>query len=311
MANPLLRSNLPDLFLEDALPSIDYIIQEEYEGFKPKFEQLFNVRNMKTSISQTTQVSSLVPASIVGEAESLPMQKIYQGYSKTYTARKFGILLATSQEAIDDEQYDVFNKNPRRLARSFMSAQEIDASSILNEAFSTVGPDGQSLCSVAHPLLAPGSASPGTNRLAVDSDLSMTSLKDMATLFRGQVDSAGNKISIDPKCLVVPKELEFTAIELLESVMLVDIANANVNALNSIKASRSMSPVVWDYLSDPDAWFLMADPIDHDINWYWRKQPSLDNEMEFKTEVALTKMSARWAVGFSDWRGITGTPGAP
>lgn len=310
MANPLLRSNLPDLFLEDALPSISYIIQEEYEGFKPKFSELFNVRDMKGSISQTTQISSLVPASVVGEAESLPMQKIYQGYAKTYTARKFGILLATSQEAIDDEQYDVFNKNPRRLARSFMSAQEIDAASILNEAFTTVGPDGQALCSVSHPLLAPGAASPGSNLLAVAADLSMTSLKDMATLFRGQVDSAGNKISIDPKYLVVPAALEFTAIELLESVMLVDIANANVNALNSVKASRQMSPVCWDYLSDSDAWFLMAAPVDHDINWFWRKQPSLDNEMEFKTEVALTKMSARWAVGFSDWRGITGTPGA-
>jgi hypothetical protein len=44
--------------------------------------------------------------------------------------------------------------------------------------------------------------------------------------------------------------------------------------------------------------------------FYWRKRPELGTDYDFKTEVALTKLVGRFAVGYSDWRGIVGTTGA-
>lgn len=309
MSSIQLRSNYSDLVLENALPALEFIAEDEFQSFAPRYEMIFNVKEMRTAIAQSTQVSSLQPAGIVGEAETVPLQKIYQGYHKTYSAVKYGIMMASSQELIDDLEYDVMSSNPRKLTRAFMSTVEISAADVLNSGFSSAGPDGLSLFSTSHPLLAPG-AGTSSNRLAVDSDLSMTSLKNMVTLMRAQVDTAGNKIMLNPKSLIVGPSNEFTAVELIKSVMLPDSSNASVNSLNSVSAQYKIDPIIWDYLTDDDAWFLAADKIDHLLCFYWRKRPELATDFDFKTEVALTKLVGRFAVGYSDWRGIVGTPGA-
>jgi hypothetical protein len=304
-----LRSNYSDLILEDALPALEFIAEDEFQTFAPRYEMIFNVKDMKTSIAQSTQISSLQPAGVVGEAQQIPLQKVYQGYDKTYTALKYGIMMASSQELIDDLEYDVMAANPRKLTRAFMSTVEITAADVFNSGFSTTGPDGKVLFAADHPLLAPG-AGVGSNLLGVAADLSMTSLKAAITLLRAQVDTAGNKIQLDPKKLIVSADNEFTAVELLKSVMLPDSGNANVNAVNSVGSQYRIDPVVWDYLTDGDAWFLSADKLDHMLCFYWRKRPELSTDFDWKTEVALTKLVGRFAVGYSDWRGIVGTPGA-
>jgi hypothetical protein len=304
-----LRSSLPDLVLEDALPALEFIVGEEYQAFEPKYEKIFNVKDMKTSIAQSTQVSSLQAAGVVGEAETIPLQRVYQGYAKTYTALKYGILLATSQELIDDEQHDVLGENSRRLMRAYMSSTEILGADILNTGFTTTGPDGKALFATDHPLLAPG-AGTGSNLLVTGADLTMTSLKAMVTLLRGTVDSAGNKVNIRPKQLIVSKDDEFTARELLKSIMLPDSANANVNAINSVSAEYQIDLVVWDYLTASDAFFVAGEKSDHNLMFYWRKRPAIASEYDFKTEVALTKLSGRMTAGYSDWRGIVGSDGS-
>lgn len=306
----LKRQNLPDLYLIDALPFLEAVIEESYEGYPSVAEMLFNVKDMKNGIAQHTQVSSLSAAGQVGEGEEIPQDRVYQGYSKTYIARKFGILLSTSQEAIDDERFDSISKNASKLGRAIRSAEEIDAANVLNNAFSTTGLDGKALCVTDHPLLSPG-AGTSSNRLASDADLSITSLKDMVTVFKKQLDTSGNKLMINPKKLVVPSELEYLAYELLRSSYLPDTANG-YNNVNSMGPSGlyKIEPQCWEYLTDSDGWFLMADKADHEIYQFWSKRPEIKQEIDFKTDVALTRILARWDVGYSDWRGISGTTGA-
>lgn len=305
----LLRSNLPDLVMADALPYLEFICEDEFQSFEPRYEKIFNVKEMRSGIAQSTQVSSLQAAGAVGEAEAVPLQKIYQGFSKTYTAIKYGIMLASSQETLDDLEYDVLAKNARKLMRSFMTTVEITSAAVLNNGFSDTGPDGKVLFATDHPLISAG-AGTTSNRLAVDSDLSMSSLKSMITLLRAQVDTANNKIQLQPRQLIVPSSLEFTAHELLKSQMLVAADNASVNAVNSVNDRYKIEPVVWDYLTDDDQWQLATDSSDHMLCFYWRQRPSISSDADFKTNVALTKLLGRFAVGYSDFRGIVGTPGA-
>lgn len=305
----LKRQNLPDLYLADALPFLEAVIEEEYESYPSVASVLYNVRDMKNGIAQHTQISSLSVAGQVGEGEEIPQDRVYAGYSKTYISRKFGILLATSQEAIDDERFDSISKNAAKLGRAVRSAEEIDAATVLNNGFSTAGPDGKVLCASDHPLLSPG-AGTSSNLLAVAADLSITSLKDMITVFKKQLDSSGNKVMIKPKKLVVPSELEYLSYELLRSSYLPEGSYNNVNSVGNGAGLYTIEPQCWEYLTDSDAWFLMADKSDHDIYQFWSKRPDIQQEMDFKTDVALTRILARWDVGFSDWRGISGTPGA-
>lgn len=305
----LKRSNLPDLYLEDALPALESIIDDEYAGFEPRCEMIFNVKDSSRSIEQTTQLSALAAAGAVNEGASVPMRDIQQGFDKTYSHTKYGLMISVSQESIDDGNFDIMAKHARKLARALVETQEIQAAAIFNSGFGDTGPDGVSLFNTAHPLLAPG-AGTSSNTLASAADLSSTSLKSLLTVMRQQKDSAGNRINIRSKKLIVPSDLEFTAHELLESINLVDSANASVNATNSIRERYSMEPLVWDYLTDSDAWFLAADKDDHELRWFWRSRPSVSSDMDFKTDVALMRILARFSVGYSDWRGIAGTEGA-
>lgn len=303
-----IRSNFSDLVLEDALPALEHIVEEEYQAFPMVSEKIFNVRDMSTSIAQSTQISSLSAAQIVAEAQQIPMQKVVQGYKKTYQAVKYGILLGVSQEMLDDDPYSVMEKNPKRFARAFATAQEISGAAILNGGFTDAGPDGKSLFATDHPGLTAG-APAVSNKLSTAADLSVTSVKALITLLRKTKDTAGNRVQIKPKNLIVSSDDEFLAYEILKSIMLPDSANASLNAVNSINSLYSLEPAVWDYLTSEDAYFLAADKMDHELNWYWRKRPVLDSDYEFKTDVALMKMTGRWVAGYSDFRGIVASEG--
>lgn len=304
----LRRNNLPDLYLEDALPFLKAVIEEEHEEYQSVCEQIFNVGDMQNGIAQTTQVSSLAPAGEVGEGEEINQDRVYAGYSKTYKARKFGILLSTSQEAIDDQRYDSISKNARKLGRAMASATEIDAAAIFNNGFSSNGLDGVPLFSRVHPLLAPG-AGTSSNQLATDADLSTTSVKDMITVMKKQLDSAGNKIMIKPKILLVPSELEYSAYEILKSTYLADVSTNNLSSIGP-NGRYIIEPMSWEYLTDSDAFFMLSDKMDHELHMFWAKRPEIRQEIDFKTDVALTRILARWDVGYSDWRGVCGTTGA-
>ena len=304
----MLRNQFSDLYLEDALPQLEMIIQEQYSEFPKIYEKIFNVKDMKASIYQTTQVSSLKPPVAVAEGAQIPLQSMVQGFSKTYKALKYAGMLAVSQEALDDEGSEIFTKAPRAFARAFNETEETLAAAILNGGFADAGPDGQSLFSAAHPALVSGAANQ-SNLLGTAADLSSTSLKALYTLLRQTRDTAGNRIQIKPKHLVVSAADEFLAHELLNSVMLPNVGNESLNAVNSMKDRYNVDPVVWDYLTSEDAFFVTGDKLDHNLCFLWRKRPVLESDTEFKSEVALTKMSMRLVAGYSDWRGIVASAG--
>lgn len=302
-----LRGNFDDLVLEDALPSLEMIVAEEYDQFPTAYDKVFNVKEMKTSIAQSTQISALKSAGQVGEGEQIPMQQVIQGYKKTYTALKYGILLGVSQEMLDDDPYDVMSDNPRRLSRAFNEAIETSAWSVFNNGFSTNGLDGVPLFSAAHPALQSGVADQ-SNLLGTAADLSVTSVKALFTLLRKTRDSAGNRIQIKPSKLIVSADDEWLAHEILDSAMLPNSGNESVNAVNSLTL-YGVKPMVVDYLTSTDAFFAAGDKMDHKLCFYFRKRPQLETDYEFKTQVALMLMTGRWDAGYSDWRGVVGSAG--
>lgn len=303
----LFRGNLPDLYLEDALPFLENVIQENLEQYPYVSEKVFNMGTMKHGIAQHSQVSALSPASEVAEGAEIGQDKIYQGFSTTYKAKKYGVLLATTQESIDHEKWSVLSKNPQRMARSVASTRETVAASVFNNGFATNGSDGVPLFSTAHPLLAPG-AGTSSNLLGTPADLSATSLKDLITVMRKQLDTAGNKVMIQPKTLLVPVELEFVAYELLRSTYLPDTPNNNLSSVGP-SGLYKIEPLSWNYLTDTDAFFLIGQ--DHEMHWFWDKMPEVKTQMEFKSDIALTRILTRFVCGYSDWRGVAASAGAP
>lgn len=305
----LLRQNLPDLYLADALPFIEEVIEEAHESYPFVSEKIFNMRDMTHGIAQHAQVSSLSPAAEIGEGEEINQDRVYQGYSTNYVAKKYGLMLVTSQESIDHERIDSISKNPKKMARAMASTREILAAQVFNNGFSTTGSDGKVLFATDHPLLAPG-AGTSSNKLATGADLSITSLKDLNTVMKSMKDTAGNRIMVKAKTLLVPGALEYLAYELVKSLYLPGDSLNNVNSMGP-EGVVKLEPVCWEFLTDDDAFFLAADKDEHELYWYWDKHPEVKTKEEFKSDSALTRMLARWAVGYSDWRGVVGTSGNP
>lgn len=307
------RENFSDLVLEDALPVLEEVITDTLEEFPMEHERIFNMRTMDRAIVQHTQVTGIPALGVVAEGTEYPMDQMYQGYDVTFKAHKYGVIVPITQELLEDNQHEEAFDRAMHLARAMREAERISAASIFNNAFSVAGPDGVSLCNTAHPLAYPG-AGTTSNRLAVDADLSLASLEDLVTVMRKTKDQAGKKVLIRPKYLIVPPELEFTAHELLQSEMKPQASTASSiteeNSVNSMKSRYGLEPMVMDYLTDDDAWFIAGDKGSHKIYWYTRKAPSTSSDMEFKSDTALMKISARWALGYSDFRGIAGTQGA-
>lgn len=303
----MLRTQFPDLYLEDALPFLEKVIEEEYEQYPSVAEKILNTQDMPYGIAQHTQQSALSPLVETGEGSEIPQDKVYPGYSTTFKSAKFAAMISVSQEMLDHEKVQSLVKLPRKLSRSAHTTVETKTASVFNNAFSTTLSDGKVLCATDHPLLAPG-AGTGSNALATPADLSITSLKDMITVFHKQVDTAGNKLMISPKWLLVPQELSFLAHELVKSAFLPEGSYNNVNSVNTL---YSIEPIVWQYLTDADAFFLCGDKMDHELHMFWDKRFEVKSAMDFKTDSALTRGLLRFAYGASDWRGVVGTPGAP
>ncbi len=306
------RENFSDLVLEDALPVLEEIVTDTMEEFPMEHEKIFNMRTMDRGIVQHTQTTGIPAVGSVGEGEEYGMDSGVQGYDTTFKAIKYGVIVPITEELLEDNMHDEAFDRAGSLGRSMREAERISAASIFNNAFSNVGPDGVSLCNVAHPLPYPG-AGVSSNRLAVDADLSLASLEDMTTVMRKTRDGSGKKVLVRPRFLMVPSELEFTAHELLQSESKPQASTANniseINSVNSMRSRYGLEPMVMDYLTDPDAWFLSADKGGHKVYWYQRKAPQTSSDMEFKSDVALMKIKARWALGYSDFRGIAGTSG--
>lgn len=230
-----------------------------------------------------------------------------QGYVSRLTNTVYALGAKITQEAIEDNQYEaVAQKKAAKLARSMRQTKENVFANVLNRGFnaSYAGGDGKELLATDHPTLSGVQA----NELAVAADLSEASLEDVLTLIRGFKDSRGLRIQAKGMKLIVPPELEFDATRILSST------NQSGTDLNDINAMRELGMlpggvVVWDYLTDADAFFVKTD-VPEGLIRQQRRALSLKQDNDFDTSNACMKADERYAGGWADWRGIAGSPGS-
>lgn len=246
-------------------------------------------------------------APIKPEAQGISYDTDAQGYTTTLTNTVYGLGAKVSQEAIDDNQYfPVAKKKAGKLARSMRQTKENVYANVLNRGFNSsyTGGDGKELLATDHPTLS-GAQS---NELAVAADMSEASIEDLLTLIRGLKDSRGLRIQAKGVKLIAPAELEFEATRILKSELRVGTANNDTNAMREM----GMLPggvCIWDYLTDPDAFFIKTD-VDEGLIRQQRRALAFTQDNDFDTDNACMKATERYAAGWADWRGIVGSPGA-
>jgi hypothetical protein len=82
------------------------------------------------------------------------------------------------------------------------------------------------------------------------------------------------------------------------------------NRADNWMKTQNLRVVVWSKLTDSDAWFLLTDKSQAGLVFYDRNNLETDSDRDFKTKDFMYSVYTRFSVGWTDWRGIFGTPGA-
>ena len=246
-------------------------------------------------------------APIKPEGSAISYDTDAQGYVSRLTNTTYALGAKVTEEAIDDNQYEsVAQRKAAKLARSMRQTKENVFANILNRGFNSsyTGGDGKELLATDHPSLSGSQA----NELSVAADLSEASLEDVLTLIRQMKDSRGLRIQLKGQALIVPPELEFEATRIVSSVNQSGTANNDINAMREL-GMLPKGVMVWDYLTDADAFFVKTDAPEGLIRQQ-RRALRIEQDNDFDTSNACMKASERYAGGWADWRGIAGSEGA-
>ena len=301
-------------------PGLRKVIYMAYKNQPSRYSDFLNVLSSKKAYEEWTAWAGVGPAVEKLEGKAITYKDPTGLPVKRITHVTYGLGMRQTMEAKSDEQYGIAAKIAQSIGKAHKVRREIEAANMFNGAFGTwnnTGFDGKALCATDHPLYQGQSYSAATtditsepqrsgstcsNKLATASDLDYTSLQDMITLARRTVDEDGDFLTIEPRKLLIPPELDWVAREITRSPDRPDTANRAKNVLPSIQVDT------WHFLLDTDAWFLLGDQ--HDLNFFNRMDLQTDMEDDFDTGDTLYRGIQRFSTGFGDWRGIYGTPGA-
>ena len=302
---PTLRTTLPSLYL-NRLANLEDVLFDEMPIEAGVFQRILKVRDMGNKpFVKTTTVASFGTVPIKTEGAAVTYEDLAAGFDQTYQADTYELAFRASKEALDDEQEEVVSDAARALGSSMNYTYDVDHANLFNNGFSSsfLGPDGVSLFSTAHPLVGGGTY---RNRPTTDGDLSVAQLRVALNDIFNTVDDAGKLVHWRPKILFVPASAKWLAMELIGSELRADTAD---NALNAFK-DDGLVVVSTPYLTDFNAFFLLAEPSKHNVRTYWREKPNVLHDWDFETSSMKVKIRARWKKGWSDWRGVYGTSGS-
>ena len=185
--------------------------------------------------------------------------------------------------------------------------KQVKAANVLNNAFSSsyVGGDGKELCATDHPTVANVDLA---NELSTAADLNETSLEQSLIDIAGFKDERNLKVNAQARKLIIPPALQFVADRLMETPGRVGTSDNDINAIRNM-GMIAEGYVVNHYLTDTDAFFIKTD-VPNGLKHFVRTAVSTSMEGDFETGNVRYKARERYSFGWSDWRGIFGSPGA-
>ena len=252
-------------------------------------------------------LSGFGTAQVKPEGGSVNFDDATESFTARYTHETVALAFAITEEAVEDNLYDkISSRYTKALARSMSNAKQVKAANVLNNGFNSsfTGGDGVELFSTAHPSTG-GNIK---NELTTAADLNETSLEQALIDIAGITDDRGLKVALNGVKMIIPVNLQFTAERLMKSGQRVGTGDNDINALGSM----GMIPqgyVVNNYLTDTDAFFIKTD-APNGLKHFQRSAISTKMEGDFETGNVKYKARERYSFGFSDWRGIFGSPGA-
>ena len=278
----------------------------KYAEHEKQYPKLFDIKSSSKNFEELVQQTGFGLAPVKPEGASTA----YDAHTQGYIARGINVAyslgyIVTREELADNLYSEVSMRRAGSLAFSMNQTRENVGANIYNRGFNSTytGGDAKELLATDHPSVS-GDQS---NELATAADLSEASLEDLTVQIMNATDPKGLKISLRPKCLVVPTALVYDSNRILKSNLRVGTADNDTNALKLVGAIPEI--IVNNYLTDTDAWFIRTNAPDG-LCWFDRELPQFTKDEDFDTDNAKAKGYMRFIPFWGDWRGLYGSPGA-
>ena len=282
--------------------TLEAIVTDKNDGLESGliFPKYMSRDDMGDAYVDDAEVAGPALATEKAEAQELDTGDITEGYLTRYYARKFGLKLIISEEALADGKYSNYIDAAKRLKRALYKTMEVDAANVLNRANTTgyVGGDGLTLANSAHTLPNGGTFS---NTLATPFSPSRAALIVVAQNVMQLPGHDGNIEGFMPEKVVCPVAQWGAWTGILNSDK---VPESNANEINVIKSELDLELVPVKYWTGTTtSWAVLTDAQDG-LKWYDRRKPRSRTWLDENTETMRYGISARWSRGWTNPRGF-------
>lgn len=296
-------------FADAYVPGLFALMTEEYKRFPEVWRELVKTERSEKPYEECSFISGLAVVPKKGEGDPVVYDARIMGHKKRWTHDTYALGMRITEEAIEDDQYNVMKDGARELGVSARETRHIAVAQIFNTGFVTTyhtAGDTLAIFSGSHVKLGGGIWS----NVATASALSYSTLQSALLAFESQTDHRGKKMMQTPATLLVPPALEYKALELLETVGQPENANNTINAVR--RARPSLRLVVWPYLTSATAWFLIGDNarMTTGLTHFERVGVQFGKEGDFDTGDAKFKTRFRISTEVNNPIGLYGNAGA-
>lgn len=240
--------------------------------------------------------------------QRLEYQDFDEGFSTTLTPKEYTDAMSITRKMWDDDQRGVMKRQARQFGDAAARTREDHAASVFNNAFSSsyVGGDSVALCSASHPL-SPSNASVQSN--AGSTALSYNAVNSTWDLMKDFTDDKGKKIRVQPNLLLIPRQLEGEANEIVNTMRGSNTQQPGTSdyAANIVQ-KRAITYAVWEELTDTKNWFLIDEGRIKDFLLWYDRVPmefTLDPQSDFNLR-ALYRAYMRYSYGWINWTWLYG-----
>jgi phage major head subunit gpT-like protein len=282
-------------------------VEGKYEMIPSQYDKIFTKHDSKMALERTAEMRYLGLAQLKTEGGQTAFDNGAGErfiYNQEHTEIALGY--AITRKAIDDNLYKTqFHPSNLGLIESFQQTKEIYGANILNTATTynaSIGGDGVALCSTSHPIDGGTVANRPTTDVGLNEATLLNAMISVRTNFK---DQAGLKVFARARKLIVPPQLEPTAIRLTKTELRPGTADNDVNAIMMTAGGLPESYMVNDFLTSQYAWFLLTN-IDG-LSYMERIKFETDMQVDFVTDNLLVKGYERYSFGYYNWRSIFGS----
>ena len=295
-------------FAAELQPGLNALFGLEYKQYKDQWKAVFDYNTSEKAFEEDVLLEGFSEAPEKSEGSMVSYETASEVWTARYNHLTYALAFSITEEAEEDNLYGSLGRRyVKALARSMAHTKDITGATVLNNGFNSsfTGGDSKELLATDHPTTAGGNQS---NELTTAADLTETSLEQLLINISVAKDDKNVPAAFTGKTLVIPPQLVFTAERLLKSQLRTATADNDINAINSAGYIPNGYHVV-QRLTDTDAWFIKTDCSDG-LKYFQRAAMKKGMEGDFETGNIRYKCRERYSFGWTDWRGIYGSPGA-